>query len=88
MWLLNELRAPQLRAIAAEEAARADLIVIAVHHAQGFPAEAKSWIDLWLGLKGNRPIALLAPRQQIIAPPRAAQRGVYPGNLAGFCAKP
>jgi hypothetical protein len=59
MWLLNELRAAPLRAIAAAEAARADLIIIAVHHAQAFPAELKSWIKLWLGLKGKRPIVLL-----------------------------
>jgi hypothetical protein len=59
MWLLNELRAPSLRAIAAAEAARADLIIIAVHHALDFPVEVKSWIDLWLGLKGKRPIVLL-----------------------------
>ena len=59
MWLLNELRAAPLRAIAAAEAARADLIIISVHHAQDFPAEVKSWINSWLGLKGKRPIVLL-----------------------------
>jgi hypothetical protein len=60
MWLFNELRVPQLRNIAAGEAARADLIIISAHHAQSFPGEVKGWVDSWLGHKGSRPVALLA----------------------------
>jgi hypothetical protein len=60
MWLFNELRIPQLRAIAAKEASRADLVIISAHHAQSFPAEVKDWIELSLGQKGGRPGVLLA----------------------------
>lgn len=60
LWLLSELRLPQLRAIAAGEAAQADLIIISVHHAEKLPTELEAWIDLWLGQKNVRPSVLLA----------------------------
>jgi hypothetical protein len=60
MWLFNELRVSQLRGIAAGEAAKADLVIVSVHHAQSFPGEIQEWIDLWVGQKGSRPAALLA----------------------------
>jgi hypothetical protein len=60
MWLLNELRMPQLRAIAAGEAAGADLIIIAVHHSDAVPLEVKDWIENWLARKGAHPDVLLA----------------------------
>ena len=60
IWLFNQLCAPQLRAIAATEAALAHLIIISVHHAETLPEGVKSWIDLWLGQRNNRSIVLLA----------------------------
>src|SRR5689334_21470969 len=60
MWLLNELRMPQLRAIAAGEAAGADLVIIAVHHSDAVPLEVKDWIETWLARKGEHPDVLLA----------------------------
>ena len=60
LWPLMELRTPKLRAIAAGEAAAADLVVISVHHAESLPAEVKSWIDLWLKQKGSRATVLSA----------------------------
>jgi hypothetical protein len=60
MWLLTELRASQLRAIAAREAAAADLVIVSLHHAETLPNEVKSWIDLWLKQKRSRPAVLLA----------------------------
>jgi hypothetical protein len=60
LWPLTELRTPKLRAIAAAEAAAADLVIISVHHAEALPGEVTSWIDLWLKQKGNRPPVLLA----------------------------
>ncbi len=59
MWLLNLLRLPQLRAIAAHEAASADLIVVCFHDAESFPVEIKDWAEAWLEEKKDRPIALL-----------------------------
>ncbi len=60
LWLLPELRTPQLRAIAAQEAAAADLVIISVHHAEALPKEIKLWIDLCVKQRGNRPGVLLA----------------------------
>ncbi len=59
-WPLTELRTAQLRAIAATEAAAADLVAVSVHHAESLPAEVKNWIELWRRQKGNRPGVLLA----------------------------
>ncbi|HOX57051.1 MAG TPA: hypothetical protein P5205_00295 [Candidatus Paceibacterota bacterium] len=60
MWLLTELRTTQLRAIAAKDAAAADLVIVSVHHAETLPAEVKKWIDLWLKQRSKRPAVLLA----------------------------
>jgi len=60
MNLFTELGVPQLRAIAASEAALAHLIIISVHHAESLPDGVKSWIDLWLGQRNNRRSVLLA----------------------------
>ena len=60
MWLLTELRTAQLRAIAADEAASADLVIISVHHAEALPDEIKDWIELWVKQRSGRPAVLLA----------------------------
>jgi hypothetical protein len=60
MWLFNQLCVPGLRAIAAGEAALAQLIIISVHHAESLPDAVKRWIDLWLGQRNAQSIVLLA----------------------------
>lgn len=60
IWLLSELRMPQLRSIAAAEAAGADLVIVSVHHAEGLPPELQGWIDLWLAHKRKQRSLLLA----------------------------
>src|SRR5580700_7936997 len=60
MWLLNELRLPRLRTIAAGDAAGADLVIISVHHSQELPEEVTLWLEQWLGRKGRRCAVLLA----------------------------
>jgi hypothetical protein len=60
LWPLTELRTPKLRAVAAGEAAAADLVIISVHYGETLPGEVKSWIDLWLKQKATRPKVLLA----------------------------
>ena len=60
LWLVNELRMPQLRAIAATEAAAADLVILAIHHTQALPTEVRQWIDLWIHEKRKRPVIVLA----------------------------
>ena len=59
-WPLSELRMPQLRSIAADEAAQAGLIIISVHHGQSLPEEMQDWIELWLKRRNKHPIVLLA----------------------------
>jgi len=60
MWLFTELRVAQLRGIAADDAARAGLVIVSVHHAQGLPDEVKTWIEAWLARKRSQPVVLLA----------------------------
>jgi uncharacterized protein YcaQ len=60
LWPLTEFRTPKLKAVAAAEAAAADLVVISVHHGEALPDEVTSWIDLWLKQKRTRPGVLLA----------------------------
>jgi predicted protein tyrosine phosphatase len=60
MWLFNQLGVPGLRAIAAGEAALAQLIIISVHHAESLPDAVKRWIDLWLGQRNGHNVVLLA----------------------------
>jgi len=56
----NEFCIPQLRAMAADEAALADLIIISARRAQSLPTEVKSWIEMWLGQNAGRPKVLVA----------------------------
>lgn len=60
LWPLTELRTPKLRAVAAGEAAAADLVIISVHFGESLPDEVTSWIELWLKQKAPRPKVLLA----------------------------
>jgi len=60
MWPASELRLPQLRSIAADDAARADLIIISVHPAESLSDEMKGWVDQWLKRKDRRAAVLLA----------------------------
>jgi len=60
VWLVNEFWMPQLKEIAACEAASADLIIISLHHADSLSDEVKGWFDLWLRQTGNRHMALVA----------------------------
>ncbi len=48
VWLFSMFRLPELREIAAEEAAASDLVVMAVHDSENLPDEVKTWMDLWL----------------------------------------
>ena len=60
IWLFNQLCVPQLRAIAAGEAAHAHLIIISVHHSETLPDGVRTWIDLWAKQRTNHSIVLLA----------------------------
>jgi len=60
MWLLSELRIARLCAIAADEAAGSELIIVSLHHGETLPMEVKTWIELWVGQKGEQLRVLLA----------------------------
>ncbi len=59
-WKFDVLRLPKLRQIAAEDAAGADLVVIASHETASLPACVHTWMDLWLGQRSGQPQSLLA----------------------------
>jgi hypothetical protein len=83
IWLFNQLGVPQLRAIAASEAALAQLIIISVHHAESLPDGVRSWIDLWLGQRNNHNIVLLA----LFDPVYQGVSGTMKAYLAGVAKK-
>src|SRR5436853_7541896 len=60
MWLFTELRIAQLRAIAADDAAQAGLVILSVHHGQALPDEVRTWLETWLPRKRTQPVVLLA----------------------------
>src|SRR5712691_5732241 len=60
MWPESQLRLPQLSSIAADEAARADLIIISVHPGDSLSDEIQGWVDQWLARKNRRAAVLLA----------------------------
>ncbi len=78
-WLFNELRIPQLRAIAAREAALADIVVICAHHADSLPDEVRNWIETWAGQKAKRAIVLVA----LFDPPYRGDSGSMRAYLDG-----
>jgi hypothetical protein len=51
MWKFDFLRPPKLREVAAHEALKADIVVIAGHRESDFPSPLKDWVDLWVGQK-------------------------------------
>jgi hypothetical protein len=59
-WLLSLLRLPQLRTIAAQDAASADILLVSLHDGANLAEEVKAWLEQWLQQKGNRPSLLLA----------------------------
>jgi hypothetical protein len=59
-WLVNLLRLPQLRSIAALDAAAGDVVIVSLHNAHNVPEDVRSWIDLWRHENGHRPKVLVA----------------------------
>jgi hypothetical protein len=64
VWVFSTFRMAELQAIAADEAAVADLVVIAARQTHGLPEEVKSWIEKWLQRKGERQTVLVALLQR------------------------
>ena len=51
MWKFDFLGAPKLREMAAQEALKADMVLIAAHRDSVFPSPVRDWVDLWVGRK-------------------------------------
>lgn len=81
MWLLTELRVPRLRAIAAADAAQADLLIVAIHHCEELPAELENWFEQWLTKKTNRITLLIALLDPVYSGVSAGLR-TYLENIA------
>jgi hypothetical protein len=59
MWKFDVLGNPELRVMAAKDAAMASLIIVSCRGDRELPPEVKTWIDTWLGYKGDA-VALVA----------------------------
>lgn len=59
MWKFDVLGVTKLREIAADDAARADIIIISAHGNDELPPEVKAWTELWLP-QPKKAIALVA----------------------------
>jgi hypothetical protein len=59
LWKFDVLRMPRLRKIAANDAAMADLIILALHEDYGVPAHIKAWIESWLPQKPGQAAAMV-----------------------------
>lgn len=54
MWRFDALRIPELRQIAANEAAQADMIILGAWSRSPLPVEVKTWTEQWLQQKSPR----------------------------------
>ena len=59
MWKFEVLSLPELREMAAKDAAMANLVIVSSRGDRELPSEVKAWIDKWLGHKGDT-VALIA----------------------------
>jgi len=59
MWKSELLAIPELREMAAKDAATANLIIVSCRGDRELPAHVKGWIEMWLGCRGDA-VALVA----------------------------
>ena len=64
-WKFDLLGHPKMQALATEEAAAANLVILAAPDRQGLPAEVKCWIQRWLLNRKNTRSALIT----LLCPP-------------------
>jgi hypothetical protein len=60
LWNFAIFRLPELRELAASDAAEAALILISTHGKQQLPAHVKAWFGLWLSQRFSREGTLVA----------------------------
>lgn len=59
LWKFDLLRSSDLRDLASEQAATADLVVLACRNDEKLPPYIRQWVKGWLSLKTSRPTALV-----------------------------
>ena len=52
-WNFSLLKDPNVREVAARDAATADIVIVATHGDNDVPDHFKSWIKMWLGRNAN-----------------------------------
>jgi hypothetical protein len=84
MWPMSELRLPQLRSIAAGEAAQAEVLIVSLHHGNALPPPIQSWLEQWVGCKNPAsPGVLLA----LLDPPSAGLSAELQASLKALAAR-
>jgi len=58
LWRFDLLGEPALLELAADEAAKADIVFVSAHGQHDLPAAIHSWFKQWLARKGSEPCAL------------------------------
>lgn len=69
VWKFEVLRMPALREMAADEAARADFIIVASHGQGPLPAQIEAWSRLWLERAEEKKGALIVLFDRPLAEP-------------------
>lgn len=88
-WTFSVLSSAALRQVAANEAAAADIIVVAAHEGPGLPQPVGEWLRLWVG-KASNPrrakalVALLEPYQTYRGVTNELKRMAELGSLDFF----
>jgi hypothetical protein len=72
MWKFEVLSIPKLREMAAQDAERADVIIVSCHGSNELPADVRTWMELWLAEK-RRPLALVALLDSPVEYPEQAE---------------
>jgi len=60
LWKFAVLRSPKLKEMAAQDAAEADVVIVAAHVRGELPTDIKSLLELWVERKKQGPTALVA----------------------------
>ena len=60
MWKFNILSCPSMGLLAAEDAIKADVIIVSAHGDEPLEESVKSWFQAWTGHRGKHATALVA----------------------------
>jgi len=60
LWSFQVLAIPELRKLAIDSAAQADVVILSLHGKAGLPADIREWIETWSKLIIGKDLALIA----------------------------